>query len=189
MTAQLITPEYKKQQLWLHEHTQYGVAAAKYAPLVSQMIDKLGVDHLLDYGCGSRLTLLKHIKALRRFQYQAYDPAVASIAGAPVPAQMVACIDVLEHIEPDLLDNVLDDLVRLTEGAGFFSVHCGPAEKVLPDGRNAHLIQQPPEWWLPKITTRFDLQTFQRTDDGFYVIVYSRPVLAVEPKVEVASVV
>ena len=186
--TQLITPEYAKQQLWLHEHTQYGVASKKYAPLVSQMIERLEVDHLLDYGCGSRLTLLKNIKAARQFKYQAYDPSIPSLSGAPVPAQMVACIDVLEHIEPELLDNVLDDLERLTEGAGFFSVHCGPAEKTLPDGRNAHLIQEPPEWWLPKIMQRFELQTFQRTEDGFYVIVYAKPRLAVEQERKIAHV-
>ena len=27
----------------------------------------------------------------------------------------------------------------------------GPAEKMLPDGRNAHLIQQPKQWWLDKV--------------------------------------
>jgi hypothetical protein len=86
---------------------------------------------------------------------------------------MVACIDVLEHIEPACLEEVLDDLMRLTKAVGFFSVHTGPAIKTLSDGRNAHLIQQPPEWWLPKFIERFEVQTFQRVESGFYVIVYS----------------
>jgi hypothetical protein len=52
----------------------------------------------------------------------------------------------------------------------------GPALKTLPDGRNAHLIQEPVEWWLPKIMQRFDLQTFQMSSErGFYVIVYAKP--------------
>ena len=83
---------------------------------------------------------------------------------------MVACIDVLEHIEPLYLDSVLDDLKRLAEGIAFLSVHTGPAIKVLSDGRNAHLIQQPMEWWLPKIWERFDIQTVQIMDNGFFVI-------------------
>ena len=83
---------------------------------------------------------------------------------------MVACIDVLEHIEPAYLTGVLDDLKRLTEGVAFLSIHTGPAVKVLSDGRNAHLIQQPMEWWLPQIWERFDLQTVQLMEQGFYVI-------------------
>jgi hypothetical protein len=84
---------------------------------------------------------------------------------------MVACIDVLEHIEPDCLDDVLDHLKHLTGKIGFFTVSCIPAKKTLPDGRNAHLIQESPEWWLPKITDRFALQSFQRSPDGFVVLV------------------
>jgi hypothetical protein len=80
---------------------------------------------------------------------------------------MVACIDVLEHIEPHLLDNVLDDLRRVTRDLLFVTVDCGPAVKVLPDGRNAHLIQQPPSWWLPKLMSRFDLRMYQYTGNGF----------------------
>jgi len=41
--------------------------------------------------------------------------------------------------------------------------------KVLPDGRNAHLIQQPAGWWLPKILERFELVTFNRMPQGFWV--------------------
>jgi hypothetical protein len=89
---------------------------------------------------------------------------------------MVACIDVLEHIEPDLLDNVLDHLASLTELVLLATVHTGPASKVLSDGRNAHLIQQPMEWWLPKFMSRWDLQTCQVVSaHGFHIIGYTKP--------------
>ncbi|MEO8441386.1 MAG: hypothetical protein ABI547_02790, partial [Betaproteobacteria bacterium] len=89
----------------------------------------------------------------------------------PEPCGLVACIDVLEHIEPDLLDHVLDDLQRVVAGVGIFTVHIGAAQKVLPDGRNAHLIQQPAAWWLPKFFARFELLTFDRLPDGFWIVV------------------
>lgn len=81
----------------------------------------------------------------------------------------------LEHIEPGLLDNVLDDLRRVTLGVGVFTVHTGAAVKFLPDGRNAHLIQQPPAWWLPKFMDRFELATFNRMPMGFWVVVEPKP--------------
>ena len=170
-----ISADYKAQQEYLHEHTRYGVASIKYAALVTAVIDKLGIEHVLDYGCGKLMNLGKHIKPKHKIKYQAYDPCVADLAGDPTPAQMVCCVDVLEHIEPDYLDNVLDHIASLTETVAFITVHSGPASKVLQDGRNAHLIQEPMEWWLPKLLKRFELQTVQKTHDlAFHVIGFPR---------------
>jgi hypothetical protein len=92
----------------------------------------------------------------------------------------VVCLDVLEHIEEECIDDVLDHLEELTEAFGFFSIDTGPAKKVMADGRNAHVLQRPPEWWLPRIMCRFDLQTFQVVKEyegglKFYVIVNAKP--------------
>lgn len=102
-----------------------------------------------------------------------YDPAIKEWSEKPSPKECVACIDVLEHIEPELLDNVLDDLKTLTKKVGVFTVHTGPAIKTLSDGRNAHLIQKPSSWWIPKIISRFDLLIFQSMNNGFFVVVKS----------------
>jgi 2-polyprenyl-3-methyl-5-hydroxy-6-metoxy-1,4-benzoquinol methylase len=66
---------------------------------------------------------------------------------APEPHDIVACTDVLEHIEPDCLDDVLKDIRRCTKKVAFLLIATRPAIKVLADGRNAHLIQQPYTWW------------------------------------------
>ena len=159
----------------LHENPNYGVASLEYAPLVADVIEALGVKEVLDYGAGKgRLggELRKFIQ--RPLNIRHYDPAIPQWSAAPEPCECVACIDVLEHIEPELLDNVLDDLKRVTARVAMFTVHTGPAVKVLLDGRNAHLIQQPPAWWLPKILARFELVQFSRLPNGFWV--------GVEPK-------
>lgn len=136
----------------------------------------MGITHLLDYGCGSQCNLAKNLKADHKVTYQAFDPCVPRFSKPAIPAQLVCCIDVLEHIEPHYLDNVLDDIARLTEGIAFLSIDTGPALKMLSDGRNAHLIQQPMSWWLPKIWARWELQTAQMTSEhGFYVIGYAKP--------------
>lgn len=171
----LISESYKAEQQRLHETGVYGTAGAHYAPIVSEIINRLEVSHLLDYGCGSNLSLAKALKIKQRMTYQAYDPGVEKFSSAPVPAQMVACVDVLEHIEPEHLDAVLDHLQQLTEGVLFASIHTGPAMKTLSDGRNAHLTQQPMQWWLPKLWERFDLHTVQVTSEhGFYVVAYAK---------------
>lgn len=166
----LISEEYRRMQQQLHENPDYGVVSMEYAPLVAEVIEATQATELLDYGAGKGrlgIALRAHLK--RPLTIHHYDPAVPEWSAPPVPCQVVACIDVLEHIEPHLLDNVLDDLKRVTAGVGIFTVYSGAAVKVLPDGRNAHLIQQPAKWWLPKILERFELVTFNRIPMGFWV--------------------
>ncbi len=159
----------------LHDNPDYGSASVTYAPLVAKVIEAHGVTELLDYGAGKgRLAAALRKYVSRPLKIHQYDPAVTEWSAPPAPCGFVACIDVLEHIEPALLDNVLDDLQRVTTGRGLFTVHTMAAVKVLADGRNAHLIQQPPEWWLPRIMERFELATYNRGTAGFIVTVEPR---------------
>lgn len=176
----MISEAYRAEQERLHLNPNYGMASLQFAPLVSQIITRLKVTELLDYGAGKG-RLMRALRVPHQLKVQCYDPGVPEWSGEPIPMQMCSCIDVLEHVEPEHLDSVLDDLKRCTGVVGFFTVHTGPAQKFLSDGRNAHLIQQPPEFWLPKFVARFELQTFQRTEEGFYVICYSKPVLVEVP--------
>lgn len=175
-STSLISEDYRKLQQQLHQNPDYGVASVHYAPLVAEVLDAVGANELLDYGAGKGrlgMTLKQHIQ--RPLTIHHYDPAIPEWSSPAKPCGFVACIDVLEHIEPDLLDNVLDDLARVTAGVGVFTVHTGPAVKLLPDGRNAHLIQKPPSWWLPKFMARFELVTFNRMPMGFWIAVERKP--------------
>ena len=166
----MITEEYRKEMEKLHKNPNFGVASIGYAPIVSDFINKTGVTEVLDYGAGKG-NLVKHLQVNHDVEVKHYDPGVPEWSKTPDSAQLVCCIDVLEHIEPDMLDDVLDDLLRCVEFYGIFTVHTGPAGKTLSDGRNAHLIQAPAKWWLPKIMERFDLISFQKNKHGFLVMV------------------
>jgi hypothetical protein len=89
----------------------------------------------------------------------------------PDPADIVACTDVLEHIEPECLEDVLADLRRVTKKMGFFTIATRPAKKFLSDGRNAHLIQQDARWWLEKLWAKFHVQQFNDLGGELLVIV------------------
>jgi hypothetical protein len=169
----LITDEYRALQERLHAtNPDYGVASTEFAPLVAEVLKQSRPAELLDYGAGKG-RLAKALGALLPFPLRVrnYDPAIPEWAAVPAPCEFVACIDVLEHVEPDLIENVLDDLKRVTLRFGFLTIHTGPAAKFLSDGRNAHLIQEPPRWWLPKIVDRFELLNYQRTRSGFWLVV------------------
>jgi hypothetical protein len=171
----LISEAYRAQQRALHDNPGYGVASLHYAPLVARAMDSVGADELLDYGAGKgRLGPALTDLLKRPLRIRHYDPAIPEWAAAPEPCRFVACVDVLEHIEPERIGKVLDDLQRVTASIGVFTVHTGPAIKVLADGRNAHLIQQPLEWWLPQLKARFDVLAVNPMEQGFWIVVARR---------------
>lgn len=170
----LISDEYRAQQKTLHENPEYGVASVHFAPMVSKFINQLQIDEALDYGCGKG-RLAEALSPDRNLKLMQYDPAVEEFSGDPEPMELVVCLDVLEHIEPDLLDNVLDDIKRLANRYVFLTIHTGPAVKTLPDGRNAHLTQQDYEWWLPKLWDRWQMITYSNSPNGFVFVGAFKP--------------
>jgi hypothetical protein len=160
----LISENYRALNKGLHaSNPGYGTSGSKRASDVERFAQKLNAQSILDYGCGKQ-TLGK---ALPHLPIIAYDPAIPELANPPMPADLVVCTDVLEHIEPELLENVLDDLKRLTIKGIFIVVSTCAAKKFLADGRNAHLIQQPSGWWLPKLMVRWDINQFQVAENEF----------------------
>lgn len=155
-------------QAKLHENPDYGIASTYFAPIVDDVIQSFNIKSLLDYGAG-KCRLKASIKS--EVNYTPYEPSNPLWSQTPEPCEFVTCIDVLEHIEPELLDNVLDDLKRLVDKYGLFTIHTGPAVKILPDGRNAHLIQQPLEWWNKKLNTRFTIVKQVKIENGCIVLV------------------
>jgi hypothetical protein len=174
MEKSTISTEYLDEQKLLHLNPNYGVASLSFAPIVADLIRQTEVRSISDYGAGKKNLLVGLKKSgIDAIDYYPYDPAFDEY-GEPRSADLVCCIDVLEHIEPDKLENVLTELARITINLGFFSIHMGPAAKVLSDGRNAHLIQQPSSWWLPKLVKYFEilhLQSHQMMGNGIWVVV------------------
>lgn len=165
--SSLITDEYRELNRQLHEdRDDYGRSGEHYAEMVLQIATAIKAGTILDYGCGKQTLANK----LPHAPIIGYDPCIFGLDEPPAPADMVVCTDVLEHIEPALLDNVLDDLRALTKKVIFLTVATRPAKKTLADGRNAHLIVKPYDWWLPKLIERFRLDTFNRVGEGMFVI-------------------
>jgi hypothetical protein len=172
--TQTISDGYLAQQRELHGNPNYGVASLSFAPIVKEAMTHYKVRSLSDYGAGKK-NLLKGLADLgvTGFEYFPYDPVFPEY-GAPRPADLVCCIDVLEHIEPPFLDAVLGDLAAITVKRGFFSIHSDPAIKHLPDGRNAHLIQEPSSWWLPRLCRYFEIRHLASAPGGFWVLAEPR---------------
>ena len=144
----LITPEYQELSRTFHvERADYVAYSARWAQPVMQLCAELETMNVLDYGCG-KANLNLHLP----FEVQCYDPAIPKHDEAPSPADIVVCTDVLEHIEPECLDDVIEHLHGLTKMALFLNVATRPAKKELPDGRNAHLIIETFDWWYERLS-------------------------------------
>ena len=161
MDTDKISQDYRRLQTELHRDPTYGVSSLTFAPAVADLIRQTNVRSVCDYGAGKKNLLVGLNKAgITPQDYFPYDPVFPDY-GPPRPAELVCCIDVLEHIELDKLDNVLGELKSLVTRLGFLTIHMGPAEKVMADGRNAHLIQEPSSWWLPRICRYFEVLQLQ----------------------------
>ena len=64
---------------------------------------------------------------------------------------MTICIDVLEHIPSQDIDWVLYKIFNKTKKYVFINVACYPAIALLPNGKNAHININNPQWWHKKI--------------------------------------
>ena len=176
----LLSEDYREQLVEMHKPRRdgrtWGATACRKIYDLIPWICRDGVpEKLLDYG-----------SADGKFQYQArrrgllteteiieYDPAFPEKAKNNIPCERVMCIDVLEHIEPEFLDDVLKDLHRCTEGYGVFDIALFLSGLMLPDGRDSHLIIEKPHWWKEKLGKYFEvLDSEMGGPKGHYLRVY-----------------
>ena len=112
---------------------------------------------VLDYGTGKG----KLVERLKRelpdsIKIMGYDPAVEEWKEKPnEPVDILVSLDVLEHIEMESIDAVLKDIARLTKNFCYLVIDLQPAIKKLADGRNAHILLAPPEWWVTRVSQLF----------------------------------
>lgn len=165
----MISEGYRKLNEELHQSKpSYGAGGHADVKMVKQLIGEHRPKSILDYGCG-KATLSKSLGWFHPPVHN-YDPAIPEYAREPYPGDLVVCTDVLEHIEPAYLEAVLNDLRNLTRKAIYLSIATRPAKKFLSDGRNAHLIIEKPEWWLPKLRERFNIVKYWGHEGDLWVV-------------------
>lgn len=144
----LITPEYVSMNKALFAtEPLYGVSGSVHRNMV-RVWSKWGRKSVLDYGCG-RQTLKTALGPA--YDVTCYDPCVEGCDLPPQPCDIVYCGDVLEHVEPECLDDVLADLLRVTKEFLIAIISMAESTQTLADGRNAHLIQKDKDWWKDRL--------------------------------------
>lgn len=152
----MISKEYKNNLKILQNNNSFKNILVKYDPIKNFVSTEMP-ESILDYGC-AKGNLIKQLKidfpTIRLID--GYDPGVEEFEIYPQNAyDCLISNDVLEHIEPMFLNETLSKIEELFTKSAWFIIACYPAKKILPDGRNAHLIQESPDWWKNKINTSF----------------------------------
>jgi hypothetical protein len=146
----MISEEYQKQLVTLHKNSVFG--DMKTIPQdVKLLIEKYNISSILDFGCGKGLLVNSLKKEFPEITVYGYDPSDPDKNTLPKKVDMILSFDVLEHIEPQFINETLISLKTICDKVMHHVIACHPAKRVLSDGRNAHLIVEPPEWWKLKI--------------------------------------
>lgn len=135
-----------------------GAGVAKHLPAALRRMHEMGIcESVLDYGTGKGKLVARLKKELpSSIRVDGYDPAVKSFSKRPTQAvDILTCLDVLEHIELNTIDDVLLDIKQLTKNFCYLVIDLQPAVKKLADGRNAHILLAPPDWWVGKLSQLF----------------------------------
>jgi len=146
----MITDEYRKTLNKIHKETNFG-KRGKIPKSLKSFIDEVKPKSLIDFGCGKGRLLTTLKEEYNQIKVTGYDPGNTDF-DTPIDDHFVDLListDVLEHIEPEFLETTIS---FLSQRSRYFwhLIALSPAKRILPDGRNAHLIQESQEWWRDK---------------------------------------
>jgi len=138
---------YKETLKELHKSKAFGNKSSIPQEVID-CIEKYQVKSFLDFGCGKGYFLQALKEKYPDIEMFGFDPANDNFQTLPDTVDMIYSSDVLEHIEPEKLEETILDL----------KLRCS---KVMNDGRNAHLIVHLPDWWRRLLTLTLHLNIVQ----------------------------
>ncbi len=170
--------KYYELQKELHsrENTYYGIQGDVDVEFIGRAVLALyaGLKRpitVLDYGCGKGKLGNELKKVFNIVEVTNYDPFVSEYSKEPDGMfDIVACMDVMEHVEIQCVKNTLEYITSKVKYAVQFSIHLNDAAKVLADGRNAHITQKSANWWISNISEHLGVVEAIQNLDRAYLI-------------------
>lgn len=153
----IINSTYQQQIQAMHQGGKFNNGAKQYR-LVEPFLKQYQPKTLLDFGCGKGALIMAIAQDFSNIECSGYDPGNPTFDTLPSTTfDAVISTDAIEHIEPEHLSATLRTISRLMQRCGFFRIACHPAKKLLPDGRNCHLIVQEPDWWRQQLLAEMNI--------------------------------
>lgn len=155
----LISEEYKKQITEYHKKTKWGGAVRGKEDIIYQYMRLSKSKTLLDYGSGSgdlqRALRWEHGDDLP-FSVHEYEPGKEGLDKDPPVCDVSVCIDVMEHVETDLVDNVIKHIYDRTRNFTVQNIDLKASTGAFPNFTNLHLTIKKSPWWLEKLGKYWD---------------------------------
>ncbi len=157
LAKQTISKEYSTLMSQMHSDKATFGGDIKAFRVIDRLIIKYKIKSIIDYGCGKGDLMFNRREKYPKIEVFGFDPGNPDFAILPTKQyQMIITSDVMEHIEPRFLNNVLEHINSLFTDIGYFYIATSPSKKDLSNGRNAHLIVAGPDYWREKIEKKID---------------------------------
>ena len=183
----------KYRKLWKRPEYRQISPGEQGVPLMLEHMPLTAQSHLIDFGCGTgraaqlihrtvgcqvtMLDFVSHCLDEAVQTYMAQHPRTLTFRQVDLeqPIREAAafglCTDVMEHIPPDRVGIVLDNILRAANHV-WFQISTEPDHLGALIGETLHLTVQPHDWWLEQFTKRECVIHYQLQQDGasiFYV--------------------
>ena len=143
----LITTAYRKELEQIHQEDEdWGTGPRGNIIRICNFLHANNVSRLLDYGCGKGVNLPWFLPP--QISVSNYDPAIPQWSADPEPEDYLLCTDVLEHVEPECIEDVIKHIISKFNKKALLGISLVTAKKLLPSGRNSHILVKPIEWWI-----------------------------------------
>ena len=168
----MISDSYKKMLTDIHDTSPFG-KRSKIPKYLEEFIAQVKPTSMIDFGCGKGRLVQRLREDYPSIVVTGYDPGNREFSESMEgrSADLIISTDVLEHVEPEHIDLTLKFLSSKSRYI-YHLIALSPAKLILPDGRNAHLIQESPEWWRNKFLNlnykilKEDYMEFYKTPKG-----------------------
>lgn len=161
----MITEDYKEHMAKEHDGSKWGTTGWKYSGdlLLRCIASRPYLNTALDFGCGKGT--MKEFLAIHapHIEVSEYDPGIPGKDVMPSGRfHIVFSTDVLEHVEPHLIDETIREMEDRTEFVLFNDIACSPTYKTFGEGpykgQDLHLTVEEPIWWRERFKEVCGLQ-------------------------------
>lgn len=173
----------KYERVWAHKDYHSHSPGERLAKVFLKQVPWDKGDTLIDLGCGTARASREFVKAgLQVYlldHVNAVDPSIhlpfieANLWDMPIltPFDWFYCCDVMEHIPPEKIDAVLDNVWAIGKRGGFFQIAMFEDNRW---GEVLHLTIESSGWWAAKLAARWNKIATTVIEKGRMVAVVER---------------